>query len=258
MCIQGVIDINAINTTIPPPVEAANFIMEHYDQNEVVIVAWESFRHFQYYLPNYDVRLFNLNLTYTSNYKNKTIISDLPITLFESNKKYSFERDHNIYPKHSYVGLYETEFDLLKNTFILQGWHGLDDWDGSPTRWMENNATFMIYSDENRVVDLSLKAVSFYRPRTIEIYVNDLLLMVAEVPPDHFVIERFPGISLTEGANVVRFHVPEGCEKPSDIRELNNPDSRCLSVAVQDIKIHRDILTNDLESSSTSLGWHGL
>jgi len=119
---------------------------------------------------------------------------------------------------------------------IYEGWHGLEDWDGTPARWMENDATLMIYSNDNRVVDLSFNAVSFYRPRSVEICVNDLLQMEAEVPSDRFVTTRLPGVSLKEGANIVRFHVPEGCERPADIKELNNPDSRCLSVAVRDIK----------------------
>jgi len=125
---------------------------------------------------------------------------------------------------------------------------------------MDKDGALMIYSDENHVVDLSFKSISFYRPRSIEIYVNDLLQMQAEVPSDRFVTTRLPGVSLKEGANIVRFHVPEGCERPSDKKELNNPDSRCLSLAVKDIKMTRDILINDLESSSTYLaeGWHGL
>lgn len=124
------------------------------------------------------------------------------------------------------------------------GWHGLEDWDGTPTRWMENDATLMIYSDENRTADLNFNALSFHRPRSIEIYVNDLLQMQTMVldPKDGFKKVIVPGISLKEGANIVRFHVPEGCERPSDMKELNNSDSRCLSVAVQDIKMIEDVL----------------
>ncbi len=145
-------------------------------------------------------------------------------------------------------------------TFYFTGWHHIEYWNDIFFRWMENDATFMIYSGENRVVDLSFNAVSFYHPRSVEIYVNDLLQMEADVPSDRFVITRVPGVSLKEGANIVRFHVAEGCERPADIKELNNPDSRCLSLAVQDIRISRDIIINDLESSSTYLasGWYGL
>jgi hypothetical protein len=42
---------------------------------------------------------------------------------------------------------------------------------------------------------------------------------------------------LSKGASTMRLHVPEGCELPSDIRVPNGPDTRCLSVAVQNITI---------------------
>jgi len=117
------------------------------------------------------------------------------------------------------------------------GWHGLEDWDGIPTRWIENDATLMIYTDENHVVDLSFKALSFYRPRSVEVYVNDLLEMQSQVTSNNFVITKVTGVRLKEGVNIVRFHVPEGGERPSDIKAMNNPDSRCFSIAIQGIEI---------------------
>jgi hypothetical protein len=44
-------------------------------------------------------------------------------------------------------------------------------------------------------------------------------------------------ILLSKGANTVRFHVPEGCERPSDKPELNSTDERCLSVAIQNVAL---------------------
>jgi len=144
---------------------------------------------------------------------------------------------------------------------LSDGWHGLEDWDGTPTRWMENDATLMIYSNDRSIADLSFNASSFHRPRTLEIYVNDHPQHIyAEIPNNKCATVNVPRINLNKGANIVRFHVPEGCERPVDIPELNNPDSRCLSIAVQDIQIIKDILINDQESPSISLGtsWHGL
>ena len=120
--------------------------------------------------------------------------------------------------------------------YYLDGWHGLEDWGGTPTRWMSDDATFMIYTDENRTADLSLQAFSFYRPRTLEIYVNDLPHIWAEVPAEGFVMVKVP-ISLNEGANLVRFHVPVGCERPCDIPELKNKDGRDLCLAIQNITL---------------------
>jgi len=44
-------------------------------------------------------------------------------------------------------------------------------------------------------------------------------------------------IHLANGTNAVQFHVPEGCERPSDKPELKNKDGRCLSLAFQNITI---------------------
>ena len=119
---------------------------------------------------------------------------------------------------------------------LTEGWHGLEDWSGTPSRWMSDDATLMIHSDENRTADLSLQALSFYRPRTLEIYVNDLSQIWAEVPTEGFVMVNVP-ISLNKGANLVRFHVLEGCERPCDIPELKNKDERGLSLVVQNITL---------------------
>ena len=260
MGFQGMMAINAIHTSSPPPVDAAYFIQVQYEPDEIIIGASESYRHLQYYLPQFDVRGLRPELINNAHDENRKVLSELPIMFYKPEITYEFQRDHKIYPKHSFVKLYENKLNTFENPIIITGWHGLEDWDGIPTRWMENDATLMIYSDENRVVDLSIKALSFYRPRSVEIYINDLLQMEAEAPSDRFAIMEAPGISLKEGANIVRFHVPEGCERPADKKELNNPDSRCLSLAVQDIRISRDIIINDPESSSISLGggWHGL
>jgi len=141
-----------------------------------------------------------------------------------------------IYEKDSMV-VFKVRKETIKPFMALaDGWHGPEDWGGTPSRWMSDDATLMIYSDANRTAELSLQAFSFYRPRTLEIYVNDLPQIWAEVPTEGFVMVKVP-IGLNEGANLVRLHVPEGCERPCDIPELKNLDSRCLSVAVQNVTI---------------------
>ena len=44
-------------------------------------------------------------------------------------------------------------------------------------------------------------------------------------------------VKLKPGGNAVQLRVPDGCERPRDMADLNSPDPRCLSIAVQDIKI---------------------
>jgi hypothetical protein len=60
--------------------------------------------------------------------------------------------------------------------------------------------------------------------------------MRSEVPDARISPLEVP-IKLDKGTNIIRFHVPDGCERPSDIIELKNPDKRCLSIAIQNITL---------------------
>lgn len=143
-----------------------------------------------------------------------------------------------LYKEDSMVVFEVKKTPLIQFTSLTgSGWHGLDDWNGTPTRWMENDATIMIYSPEDQNVDLSFKANSLHRPRTLEIYLNEHPQKRIKIRSNVFEKVYVTEIRLKEGSNIVRFHVPDGCESPSDIAELNNLDTRCLSIAIQDIKI---------------------
>jgi hypothetical protein len=100
---------------------------------------------------------------------------------------------------------------------------------------MQDNATLVINSMQNLNGTLSLNARSFYRNRTLEIFSSDMLVAQISVP-ETFINVSMP-ISLTKGVNTMRFHVTEGCDRPCDIEELNNIDSRCLGVGIQNINV---------------------
>ena len=68
-----------------------------------------------------------------------------------------------------------------------------------------------------------------------QFYSGDNLAKRVNVPAS-FLNVSVP-VTFEEGLNILRLHVPEGCERPCDIKELNNPDSRCLSIAVQNITV---------------------
>jgi len=147
-----------------------------------------------------------------------------------------------------------------EETFYFSGWYPLEYWDGMSFRWMEKNSTIMIYSDYDNTVDLNINAISFYRPRNLEIYVkgHPYTYMRSMVPSNNIVTVTVPNISLDKGANILRFWVPEGCEKPCEV--MGTKDWRCLSLAVHDIKVIRDILIDEHKPPLISLaeGWHGL
>jgi len=116
------------------------------------------------------------------------------------------------------------------------GYHAYETWGGILTRWMQSDAALLVCSPDNRTANLTLHAKSFYRPRTLEVYNGEDRAASVAVPSNRF-INATIAIRLMKGANTVRLHVPEGCERPCDIKELNNPDSRCLSIAMQNVTV---------------------
>jgi hypothetical protein len=153
----------------------------------------------------------------------KPIVSDNKRLYFFDMTKYNQQKKNN---------LSET-----KNIIVgfNSGWHDIENWTGSPTRWMQAEAVILAFSPDNRAANLSLSAQSFYHNRTLEITSGGALAKQLVVPT-WFINVSVP-MHLTKGENTVRLHVPEGCESPSDIMEMNSADRRCLSIAVQNVTI---------------------
>ena len=125
---------------------------------------------------------------------------------------------------------------LESGSIILKdGFYGVENWENKPVRWMNNNSNLYLYSDTNLDTTLRIEAMSFYRTRSLEIYVNGEPVSVNTVPANFTRIE-FP-LSLKEGMNFIQLIVPEGTEKPLDIPEFGSKDSRDLSIAIREIKL---------------------
>jgi hypothetical protein len=138
------------------------------------------------------------------------------------------------------------------------GWNYMELWNGLPANWMKSNATLTIYSDRDLQANLSFNVLSFHTKRRLQIFYNDILVTSAIVPTD-FIAMSVP-IDLKCGMNQVRFNVPEGCNRPLDIAELNNSDNRCLSLGIQNLTIYerKDNIISGREQSDPMLisGWH--
>jgi len=117
----------------------------------------------------------------------------------------------------------------------MNGWHGLENWAEIPTQWMTDKATLLIYSSADHNATINFQVVSFHRQRSLDIYANDQFVQQTAVPTS-FVSVSIP-IQLQKGENIIRLHVPEGAERPCDIPELNNKDTRPLSIAVQNVTV---------------------
>lgn len=123
--------------------------------------------------------------------------------------------------------------DLNEFQILTSKWHVLEHWRNIPTRWTSNNAIIFINSSENRNSTASFNVMNFYKPRTIQVYLNDELIHEQKVLTS-FVEIKLP-LKLKTGGNIIRFYTLDGCQRPVDIPELNNMDSRCLSFAFQNI-----------------------
>lgn len=127
------------------------------------------------------------------------------------------------------------ETNITLRALPTSGFHAAESWSGIQTRWMQDNATLAIFSPDSRTVSLSFWASSFMNPRTIEILVRNKVALRRTVPTGFvFVTAR---VKLKPGGNAVQLRAPGGCERPRDIADMNSPDPRCLSIALQDIKI---------------------
>ena len=124
-----------------------------------------------------------------------------------------------------------------KMLFIIlsNGWFEPEVLDGHIHRWIGEGAACELYLKDKCSFMLSLKAFSFYRSRTLEIFVGDKLLSRFVIPTNPTAV-KMP-IELEKGSHSIRFHVPEGCERPCDKRRSRSDDSRCLSISLQDINI---------------------
>jgi len=130
--------------------------------------------------------------------------------------------------------------DVVEDPIIaLSGcWHGLEIWKGVPTRWMGGDAFIQFYSDKDRIGRLNLNALSYHGDRTLEVFSGDKLERRFSVPTSFVALQT--SITMKRGLNFLKFHVPEGCVRVSDVVE-NSEDQRCLSLAVRKITIWKNI-----------------
>jgi hypothetical protein len=139
----------------------------------------------------------------------------------------------NIYSVYSYSSSGRFGSPEKYDLKIIDGFWGIEDWSGTPTRWMNADSILSVTSRENCTANLSLRVISFYRNRTLAITANGAPAAQVAVPIS-FINLNLP-IVLAKGANIISLHALGGCERPIDKPELNNFDPRCLSMAVQNL-----------------------
>jgi hypothetical protein len=114
-------------------------------------------------------------------------------------------------------------------------WHPLETIEGVPSRWMVNDAVLYARVDEEGSYQLAFTAHAFEVDRHLEVFVGDQLLAEYHVGGlQSYVTEPF---ALKDGEwTPITFHVPEGCQVPSEVME-GEDDQRCLSVLFQAVDV---------------------
>jgi len=149
--------------------------------------------------------------------------------------KKTLKTDPEIYLKDELV-VYEVQKGQLNSSVALnRGWYPMENWNGTPTHWMSNNATLIIYSDISKIATLKFQAHSFLRQRTLEVYNGKDLQYKQNVSTDLTTI--YAPVSLKKGENIILLRLEESSERPCDFPELNNKDTRELSIKVQGLEL---------------------
>lgn len=113
--------------------------------------------------------------------------------------------------------------------------------DGSKWQWIDNNAQLWFCNNYEKEIFIELRfmAISFAQDRTLEIFLNDILLrkiMISSVPSSKFAKQiTIEKISLSPGNSTIKFCASEGPQRIDDI--LHNGDMRKVSIAFSSIQV---------------------
>ncbi len=114
-------------------------------------------------------------------------------------------------------------------------WHPIESVDGIPSRWMLNDGTLYVRVERDGSYQLAFVAHPFREPRHLQSFVDENL--IAEYHVGGMQSYVTPAFMLKAGEwTTIRFHVPEGCEEPSEVME-GQEDDRCLSMLFQRVDV---------------------
>lgn len=130
---------------------------------------------------------------------------------------------------------------------LSQHWYHLENWDGTPARWMPDQADVYIFSPDQQEGVLRFTAVPFETPQRLQVEVNGVPLPPLVVG-DRMTYTTSP-ITLQPGLNIITFHAANGCTSFVGDPRCTGPAraagadcdpyvdwERCLSILFQDIR----------------------
>jgi hypothetical protein len=130
--------------------------------------------------------------------------------------------------------------ELKEEDFIYgSNWFIEEIYENTTYRWMSNNATLLIYNEQNitEEVNLSFKSRSLDRERHLEIYLNNELKEKMQILDyEWFGNKTIIPLHLKPEFNEIKFHSIKGCQIPEDIG-IWEEDDRCLTVSFTNVNI---------------------
>lgn len=162
----------------------------------------------------------------------KKYMNDNEVDLAKRLIQEALNTERKTYDEDSLI-VYRVKKEPVKSFMVLKdNWYNLEERNGVPTRWMSNDATLIIYSNEKVNKTLSFQVLSHYSPKNIEIDAED----------DHFektISTNFTHVevpvTLEKGENIIKFSTHDEIFSPAQIGESR--DERKLSFAVQNITL---------------------
>ena len=96
-------------------------------------------------------------------------------------------------------------------------------------KWMAEEASIFLYSPKEEKTNLFFRIGTFYKPRELEIKVNDKILRYRVTSSDETLVTF--GVQLKKGENIISLKSLDGCDRPVLLMNESN-DYRCLSFIV--------------------------
>jgi hypothetical protein len=177
-------------------------------------------------------------------YSNKTLLERF---LENKNAEMLYENYYEYYQMPSYMHdlfkvhgpkfpfLYQGKiYKLNLDKLNCNNWYYPERHKNITYKYMSQNATLSIHVQGQGKTKLKITAWSFFKPRTLEIYLKNKIVLVKNVTekrPETFYTKL---LNLAPGENVILLHSKESCDVPDKVGAWEN-DMRCLSFAFRDI-----------------------
>lgn len=162
-----------------------------------------------------------------TNYMNKRQVNSV-----ETFIQKTLNAERTVYENDSLI-VYHINKEPVKSFMSLKdNWYKIEKQNGVPTRWISNNATLLIYSNEKVDKKLTLRLRSHHNSKKVKVLFENYSL--EKTIPTNFIDIEVP-LSLEKGENIITFSTEDKCFSPAQIGK--SKDDREISFAIQNITL---------------------